>query len=41
MARYDKIRLSKIWQDMTSKIRKDLARFDEVKVSKIWYDMTR
>ena len=41
MARYDKVRLSKIWQDLKSKIRQDLARYDKVRFGKIWQDMTR
>ena len=43
MARYDKVRFGKIRQDMTSKIRQDLARYDKLKVrlGKIWQVMTR
>ena len=41
MARYDKVRLSKIWQDMTRKIRQDLARYDKVRFGKIWQDLAR
>ena len=55
MARYDnlKVRLGKIWQDMTrydqarfgkilqGKISQDLARYDKVRFGKIRQDMTR
>ena len=40
LARYDMVRLSKIWLDMKSKVRQDLARFDNVRFGKIWQDMT-
>ena len=48
LARYEKVRISKIWQDMTSKIWQlkgktwqDLARYDKARLGKIWQDMIR
>ena len=43
LARYEKVRLGKIWQDITcqGKIWQDLTRYDKVIFGKIWQDMTR
>ena len=46
LARFDKVQLSKIRQDVTryiklGKIKQDLARYDKVRYGKIWQDLTR